>query len=102
MARGADEKQAVISEILKFFEGSFEYGKEIRIPKRTASGEVEIKVTLTCAKENVGTYEEGKVDFNAPKENIESVKKEIDEPTQEEKENIERLVKKINENSFNF
>lgn len=51
MARGSDEKAKVTSDILAAFPGSFLYngGKEIRIP----IGDVQIKVTLTCAKENV-------------------------------------------------
>ena len=53
MARGATEKEIVVSKILETFEGSFLYngGKEIRIPV----GEVQIKVALTCAKENVAS-----------------------------------------------
>ena len=49
MARGAEEKEIVTQRILDAFEGAFIYGKEIRIP----IGEVQIKATLTCAKENV-------------------------------------------------
>lgn len=49
MAKGAEEKEIVIQKILNTFEGSFVYGKEVRIP----INDVQIKVTLTCAKENV-------------------------------------------------
>jgi hypothetical protein len=49
MAKGATEKEVVIQRILSTFEGSFVYGKEVRIP----INDVQIKVTLTCAKENV-------------------------------------------------
>lgn len=49
MARGSDEKEFVTQKILETFENSFLYGKEIRIP----IGDVQIKATLTCAKENV-------------------------------------------------
>ena len=56
MARGAEEKQIVTNKILEIFEGSFIYngGKEIRIPV----GDVQIKVALTCAKENVEPADE--------------------------------------------
>ena len=49
--RGSEEKQIITNKILETFEGAFLYngGKEIRIP----IGEVQIKVALTCAKENV-------------------------------------------------
>lgn len=59
MARGADEKVKVTNDILATFPGSFLYngGKEIRIPV----GDVQIKVALTCAKENVTPEDEVRV-----------------------------------------
>lgn len=49
MARGAEEKLQIQNQILEKFNGAFVYGKEIRIPV----GDVQIKVVLTCAKDNV-------------------------------------------------
>ena len=49
MAKGAEEKQMVIDKIKEVFPEAFEYDKTIRIP----IGDVQIKVALTCAKENV-------------------------------------------------
>ena len=49
MARGAEEKLQIQNQILETFNGAFIYGKEIRIPV----GDVQIKVVLTCAKDNV-------------------------------------------------
>ena len=49
MAKGAEEKQIVIDKIKEVFPESFEYDKVIRIP----IGDVQIKVALTCAKDNV-------------------------------------------------
>ena len=49
MARGAEEKDVITQKILETFPNSFIYNKEIRIP----INDVQIKVTLTCAKENV-------------------------------------------------
>ena len=49
MARGAEEKIQIQNQILETFNGAFVYGKEIRIPV----GDVQIKVVLTCAKDNV-------------------------------------------------
>ena len=48
-SRGAEEKQIVIDKIKEVFPEAFEYDKTIRIP----IGDVQIKVTLTCAKDNV-------------------------------------------------
>ena len=48
-SRGAEEKQIVIDKIKEVFPEAFEYDKVIRIP----IGNVQIKVALTCAKDNV-------------------------------------------------
>lgn len=55
MAKGQESKQVIISQLLEQFEGSFLYndGKEVRIPMTEDGAEVQIKVTLTCAKTNV-------------------------------------------------
>ena len=49
MAREAEEKLQIQNQILETFNGAFVYGKEIRVPV----GDVQIKVVLTCAKDNV-------------------------------------------------
>ena len=43
MARGAESKAKVTQTILETFEGSFEYGKELRIPIMENGERVEIK-----------------------------------------------------------
>ena len=48
-SRGAEEKQIVIDKIKEVFPEAFEYDKTIRIPV----GDVQIKVVLTAAKDNV-------------------------------------------------
>ena len=48
-ARGQEEKLIVINKIKEVFPEAFEYDKTIRIP----IGDVQIKVTLTAAKDNV-------------------------------------------------
>ena len=49
MARGQEEKLIVIHKIKEVFPEAFEYDKTIRIP----IGDVQIKVALTAAKDNV-------------------------------------------------
>ena len=49
MARGQEEKLIVINKIKEIFPEAFEYDKTIRIPV----GDVQIKVALTAAKDNV-------------------------------------------------
>lgn len=53
MAKGASSKVTIEEKLLSTFENSFRYGKEIRIPLMEDGEEVQIKVTLTCAKVNV-------------------------------------------------
>ena len=49
MVRGQEEKLIVINKIKEVFPEAFEYDKAIRIP----IGDVQIKVALTAAKDNV-------------------------------------------------
>lgn len=53
--RGAAAKEKVTNDILSKFEGAFLNGKEIRIPMydETSGEVVQIKVTLTAAKDMV-------------------------------------------------
>ena len=48
-ARGSEEKLSVLNKIKEVFPNAFEYENVLRIPIR----DVQIKVVLTCAKDNV-------------------------------------------------
>jgi len=98
MGKGSEEKLIVTNGILKAFEGSFLYndGKEIRIPV----GDVQIKVALTCAKENVSPdgetntiLDSGNSGFPAPVGQVAAPK--YAEPTQEEKDRVNTLLNKL-------
>ena len=52
-AKGSVSKEMITQKILETFAGSFKYDKEIRIPIIEDGAEVQIKVTLICAKTNV-------------------------------------------------
>ena len=52
-ARGAEAKEKVMQNILATFPGAFKYDKEIRIPMMENGEELQIKVTLTAAKNMV-------------------------------------------------
>lgn len=100
MARGAIAKQEVQKKILEIFPGAFLYNdnKEIRIPCQEAGETVQIKVALTCAKENVEMGADAAMpgDFPAPKmtaptpERTEPVK-----PTDAEKQAVADLLKQL-------
>lgn len=104
MARGAYAKEQIFAKILETFEGSFMYnnGKELRIPFDEGGNMVQIKVALTCAKENVGpTGEKLEMKESAPAAPVEDgfmnfpePHKKV-EPTEEEKKNVEDLLKSL-------
>lgn len=52
-ARGSIAKEEVMNKILATFPGAFKYEKELRIPMMENGEELQIKVTLTAAKNMV-------------------------------------------------
>lgn len=107
MARGQQLKKDIAKKILETFPGSFLYNgdKEIRIGGIEDGEEIQIKVALTAAKENVfqgadnaipgentitQTVENSTFANNSQKENVKSV-----EPTEEEKQNVADLLRSL-------
>lgn len=97
MARGQELKKEISNKILEFFPNSFLYndGKEIRICGQENGEEIQVKVTLTAAKENVYSGQDNatpgtttEIKFEDSKQNEQSVI----EPTQEEKDNVKKLM----------
>ena len=101
MAKGAVAKEAIFAKMLEVFEGSFMYngGKELRIPYDEEGNLVQIKVALTCAKENVSANGEVQKaaavasEEDAPR-NFPEPRKAV-EPSPEEKKNVEDLIKSL-------
>ena len=102
MARGAAAKEEIINRLLNTFEGSFKFDKEIRIPMMENGEEVQIKVTLTCAKVNVDrgsdTVLPGVLQTK-DKPTVGSISNATDssliEPTAEEKANVKALMERL-------
>ena len=104
MARGAIAKKEIMDKILSTFEGSFLYNnnKEIRIPIMEDGELIQIKVTLTAAKENVAQGDDNAIPgsdtvtpvINGPVLTHAVAKEEtkIVEPTAQEKENVRDLL----------
>ena len=94
-ARGQEEKLIVINKIKEVFPDAFEYDKVIRIPV----GDVQIKVSLTCAKDNVEPGGDNilpgtKVTIKEGEEPVfEKVKIEVSD---EEKKNLADLMSALN------
>ena len=101
MAKGAIAKEEIFAKMMEVFEGSFMYnnGKELRINWDEEGNEVQIKVALTCAKEAVSP--EGEVMKAAATIKEASpipsatVPTSFKEPTPEEKQNVEDLLKSL-------
>lgn len=91
MARGADSKNIVIAKIQEMFPNAFFVdGKELRIPMMEGDEEVQLKVGLTCAKENVphdGAVSTAAVSIETPATPV--------EVSQEEKDRIQAMMAKL-------
>ena len=94
--RGSESKKIVTEKILEIFEGSFLYNgnKELRSPMVEDGEQVEIKVTLACAKTNVG---DGAIagDFESGNTVQVSVTEAPAKPTQAEIDNISKLMNRL-------
>lgn len=94
MARGAIAKENITKQILNTFEGSFINEKEIRIPYVENGEEVEIKVTLTCAKDNIRG---GASATNEPVSAWTTTEPAAPvQVTEEEKKNVKKLLEALN------
>lgn len=103
MARGQIAKAEIAQKILNNFDGAFLYndGKEIRIPTIENGEEIQIKVALTAAKENVVPGGENLLPGEVTTQNINNEKikfsqeSKIVEPTKEELNNVNELLKAL-------
>lgn len=93
MARGSQAKQEIIEKILETFEGSFVNDKEVRIPVLENGEVIQIKCTFTAAKVNVEAGSAAAVPSVSRSANSASGFVEI---TEEEKQQVGELMKKLN------
>lgn len=101
--KGAIAKNTIFTKLMEVFPNSFMYNdnKELRI-NTTENGEpVQIKLSLTCAKTPVESNNSntmstpessGELNWEESKPSSSSI---IEQLTQEEKENVARLVKQL-------
>lgn len=87
MAKGAQAKAEIIDIILKTFPNSFINDKEIRIPMKEDGADIQIKITLTAAKDLILNGAEAPLEdaltVEAPKSAVVS---------EEEKRNVSKLL----------
>lgn len=95
--RGAVAKQEVINKILEVFPNAFVHDKTIRIPTMEDGQEIQIKLTLTAAKDLVVPNADKAIPAAvlAPKQPVSTVSAAAIQPTPEEKANVERFLKAI-------
>ena len=100
-AKGTESKLKVFSKLKEVFPNSFweDENKILRIPLDEDGSRVEIKVTLTAAKNLMGdsspTSAFNQETINIP-DKITSIEERSIEPTQEEKERVATLLKTLN------
>lgn len=96
-AKGAAAKAAIFEKMKSVFEDSFLYnnGKELRINYMEESGPVQIKVTLTAAKDIINLTEPAAVASETEHTVTEQAAPAMKEPTLEEKQNVEALLKSL-------
>lgn len=88
-AKGAESKNLIIKKIFEAFPGAFFNGKELRIPLIENDEEVQIKVGLTAAKENV-EHETAIADASPVSATI-----NYKEPDETEQKNIATILAKL-------
>ena len=101
MAKGALAKEEITNKILEVFPGSFKYEKEIRVPMMENGEMLQIKITLTAAKNMVGNGADVAIPGDmsgsfapSPSPAPAQLKQDttVIEPTKEEKERVKNLV----------
>ena len=93
MAKGSESKDAIYKKLFEVLPNAFmEDAKIMRIPMKENGETIEIKVTLTAAKNILGGESMTEV-----AENKESIKVESDltEPSEEEKQNVISLLERL-------
>ena len=97
MAKGQICKQEILNKMLEVFPGSFmQDDKILRIPVEENGEPVEIKVTLTAAKDLLAGG--GSLDWSdsTDKKDAGTVASPLTtEPTEEEKQNVQRMLEKL-------
>ena len=99
-AKGALAKEEIMNKILATFPGSFKYEKEIRVPMMENGEMLQIKVTLTAAKNMVDNGADVAIPGDmsgsfAPSPAPAQLKQDaatMVEPTEAEKQNIRNLM----------
>lgn len=96
--KGTESKNIIFNKLQEFYPNAFweDQGKILRIPLDENGSRVEIKVTLTAAKVNLGdNIVNSAFDNNSTLQNNSTINSTVLEPTQEEKENVRMLIESL-------
>lgn len=92
MIKGAESKQILFNKLMEIYPDAFMDDKVLRVPFKENGDIVEIKVTLTAAKDVIGGTSQSNPVSNAAVESTEPV---LAQPTEQEIENIQNLLGKL-------
>lgn len=94
MAKGAESKAALFAKLQEIYPNAFweDENKILRVPMTEDGNVVEIKVTLTAAKANLGSGLPESAFSNAAPAATKSATAETIEVTEEEKANVSKLL----------
>ena len=95
MARGSQSKEEITQRILETFPGSFINEKEIRIPWTEGAENLQVKISLTCAKTNVECNTSNVTPGETVTTTTPAQEPSIVKPTEEEKANVAALMAKL-------
>lgn len=106
MARGAEAKATILTKLQNVFPEGFMAGKDFRVPVMENGEEVQVKITLTAAKDNIehdgsAVIEKAvtEVVTPAPSADVDlpwgEAKEAPTEPSDEEKDNITRMMSRL-------
>lgn len=100
MAKGTISKNVIFSKLQEVYPDSFweDEGKILRVPLNEDGARVEIKVTLTAAKANLGGDSVPSAFSSEPKNAAAPVQvnhEPVPAPTEEEKQNVANLIKAL-------
>lgn len=93
--KGTESKKIIFNKLQELFPNSFfeEDNKILRIPLDENGSRVEVKITLTTAKTNLGGETvQSAFEASSPIVKTTETEKVILEPTQEEKDTVNRLI----------
>lgn len=101
-ARGTESKNILFAKLMEIYSGAFweDEGKVLRVPMDENGQRIELKVTLTAAKTNLGgdsvasAFDSGPAII--PTSTSTTNESNSLEPTEEEKQNIQSLIEALN------